>query len=177
MKKWKIIGIIAVALVIIVLSFAVGDQKTGETTTTTNTTLSNDPDTIMKNAQSESASVKASEKKEPNQIDVPDYLELKAGSEAKIILLARPTCGYCQIAEPILYNIAYEYDLEINYLNSDNFTEDDEVDFIKSDELFSKGYGTPYLFIVKDDAVLDSIEGMTDRAHYIEFFKHYGIIE
>ena len=73
----------------------------------------------MENAEKESESVKSNEIKELNNINVSDYLEFYAGEESKLVLVARPTCHYCQIAEPILQNIAYKYDLEINYLNTD----------------------------------------------------------
>ena len=49
------------------------------------------------------------------QIDINQYLEMYNGSEKQIILIARPTCHYCQIAEPILQNLVYEYKLNINY--------------------------------------------------------------
>lgn len=173
MKNWKIIGIIAVVLVVIVLSFVVGNKGDDYE----DMTLSNDPNTIMANAQSESSSISTSEMKEPNQIDVYQYLEYREASEATIILLARPTCGYCQIAEPIIKNVAYRYNLEINYLNTDNFTEEAQALFVQSDEEFSSGFGTPLLFIVKDGAIIDEVDGLTDRAHYIEFFRANGFIE
>ena len=60
MKNWKLIGIIAVVLVVIVLSFVVGNKGDDYE----DMTLSNDPNTIMANAQSESSSISTSEMKE-----------------------------------------------------------------------------------------------------------------
>ena len=172
MKLWQKIGIAVGVVVLIVLSFIVTNN--GDVNTPT---LSNDPETIINNAQEESALVKENEVKEPIQIDVDKYLEYKAGSEAKLILLARPTCGYCNIAEPIINNIAYEYAVEVNYLNTDEFTEESQVEFVQSDEAFSDGFGTPYLFVVKDGEIIDAVDGLTDHAHYIDFLQRNGFIE
>ena len=173
MKKWQIAGIVIVILVVIILSFTVGNKGTSNTSSGE---ISNDPQTVLNNAENESASIAANERKESTQIDVYTYLDYKAGSEAKIILLARPTCHYCQIAEPIIENVAYEYNLEINYLNTDNFTDETQSLFVQSDEAFQKGFGTPYLFIVKDGNIVDAVDGLTDRAHYVLFFTDNGFI-
>ena len=99
------------------------------------------------------------------------------GSEKQIILIARPTCHYCQIAEPILQNLIYEYKLNINYLNTDNFEENDQQTLINSDEKFSNGLGTPTLVVVGEGQIYDNVDGLTDKAHYKEFFKKNGYIK
>jgi len=170
-KVLTIVGIIII-VIIIVLSFIVGPNNKNDGISD----LSNDPQVIITNAQQESAAVKEEEKKEFAQIDVATYLDYYRGSELKIILLARPTCQYCQIAEPILQKIAKEYNLDIHYLNTDNFTDDSQADFVQSNEVFADGYGTPYLFLVKDGTIVDSVDGLTDRAHYISFFTVNGFI-
>ena len=157
-------GAIAV-LVLLILVFTIGgnDNSTNG--------LSDDPSVILANAEVESAAVKEEEMADFTEIDVNTYLSYYAGSEAKIILLARPTCHYCTIAEPILHKIAKDYNLEINYLNPDNFTEEDQTAFIYSDAEFNAGYGTPFLFIVRDNQMIDKVDGLTDTAHYIYFFQ------
>lgn len=174
--KLKIIGIIVIVMIVLVLASLVGG-KSKENTKTPTEGLSNDPEVILSNAQKESSAIKEEEKKEFVQIDVAKYLQYYSGSETKIILLARPTCSYCLIATPILQKIMKDYNIEINYLNTDNFTSEDQTAFVKSDESFSNGFGTPVLFIVKDNSIVDKVDGMTDTAHYIEFFKKNGYIE
>ncbi len=178
MNKYVKIGLIILAIVIVfILAFAVGSKDNNQTASTNpEQEIYEDGNTIIANAKQESASVKDSEKKDFTQIDVSTYLEYLNGSEAKIILLARPTCGYCQIAEPIIQNVAYEYNIDINYLNIDNFQGSDQTDFVKSSEEFSEGYGTPFLFIVKDGGIIDSVDGLTDKSHYIQFFTKNGYI-
>lgn len=173
-KKVLTIGGIVVLVVLLVLTMSIKPKEgAGEV----KKTVSNDPNVILSNAEKESAAVKEDEKGEFIQIDIDKYLEYYNGSEAKIILLARPTCHYCQIAEPIIQKLVKDYNLEVNYLNTDNFTEDTQATFVQSDEAFSEGFGTPYLFIVKDSSIVDSVDGLTDTAHYESFFSTNGFIE
>ena len=176
-KNKKILIIIGICLLggLLCLSFFVGN----DTNQPAVETLSEDPNEIIKNAQTQSANIKDSEKKDYKEIKMSDYLEYYAGSESKIILIGYPTCPFCQIAEPILKNLAYEYDLEINYLNTDNFTDEDEATLLQSDEYFreNEGFGTPLILIVKDNKILNKIDGLTDRGHYKKLFEEEGFIK
>lgn len=176
-KKTIIYVLIGAFIIILGFSFFVGtDKDTGKKNSNTYSELTEDPNKIFENAQKESASVKESEKKELNDINIDTYLEYYQGEENKIILIARPTCSYCQIAKPIIQNIAYEKAVEVFYLNTDNFKNDDETKLVKSNEFFSEGFGTPLLLVVKNNKIVDKIDGLTDKAHYIEFFKNNGFI-
>lgn len=178
MNNKKVLGIIAgvvVVIVILLACFVGGDKDTSKKSTAKE--LSNDPDVILANAQQESSAVKEEDKKEFEQIDVTKYLEYYSGSEGKLVLLARPTCSYCMIATPIIQSIMKEYNIEVSYLNTDNFTSDDQTAFVKSNEEFSTGFGTPMLLLVKENQIVDKIDGMTDSAHYIEFFQKNGYIK
>lgn len=177
-KNQKILICVLIAAFAIVLGIScfVGDSN-NNTKKSPDTTLSDDADTIMANAEKESQSIADSEKKELKEISVSDYLNYYKGEEHKIVLLARPTCGYCQIAEPIIQYVAYKNDLEINYVNTDGFSGDDEKNLIESDEYFSDGFGTPLLLVVGENKIIDKVDGLTDRAHYTEFFKNNGFIQ
>ena len=151
MNNKKVLGIIAgvvVVIVVILACFVGGEKETSKKPTAKE--LSNDPEV---------------------------YLEYYAGSEGKLVLLARPTCSYCKIATPIIQSIMKEYNIEVSYLNTDNFTSDDQAAFVKSNEEFSNGFGTPMLLLVKENKIVDKIDGMTDSAHYIEFFQKNGYIK
>lgn len=175
MNKGLKIGLIVVGVVILlVLIFILGSKNEGPTSPDG---LSNNPDVILANAEKESAEVTEDQMGDFVDVDVNTYLSYYAGSEAKVILLARPTCHYCTIAEPILHKLVKDYNLEINYLNPDNFTEEDQTNFVQSDEEFSEGFGTPFLFIVRDNQIVDKVDGLTDTAHYIYFFQVNGYIE
>lgn len=166
-----ILGIVLALILIIICSIVGTDSNNTKTDKATE-----DGQTIVTNAQKESEAVKDDEKKEFTQINVDKYLEYYAGEENKIVLVARPTCHYCQIAEPILQNISFKYNIEINYLNTDEFSDDDQTKFINSDDTFKDGFGTPFLLIVSNDKIVSSVNGLTDEAHYISFFKTNGFI-
>ena len=170
-KILVILGIVLAVILIIICSMVGTDSNNTKTDK-----VMEDGQTIVTNAQKESEAVKDDEKKEFTQINVDKYLEYYAGEENKIILVARPTCHYCQIAEPILQNISFKYNIEINYLNTDEFSDDDQTKFINSDDTFKDGFGTPFLLIVSNNKIVSSVNGLTDEAHYISFFKTNSFI-
>lgn len=170
-KILVILGIVLAVILIIICSMVGTDSNNTKTDK-----VVEDGQTIVTNAQKESEAVKDDEKKEFTQINVDKYLEYYAGEENKIILVARPTCHYCQIAEPILQNISFKYNIEINYLNTDEFSDDDQTKFINSDDTFKDGFGTPFLLIVSNNKIVSSVNGLTDEDHYISFFKTNGFI-
>jgi thiol-disulfide isomerase/thioredoxin len=165
-KTGTIILIVVLAIVcIIAMNITGGSEKTTSNTTSSST------------AEEESAAVKDSEKKDFVTIKIDKYLEYYKGSTNTIILIARPTCHYCQIAEPILHNVAYKYDLTINYLNTDDFSSDDETTLVNSDSYFKNGFGTPLLLIVSNSKIVDKVEGLTTSEAYTSFFKTNGFIK
>lgn len=170
-KILVILGIVLAVILIIICSMVGTDSNNTKTDK-----VVEDGQTIVTNAQKESEAVKDDEKKEFTQINVDKYLEYYAGEENKIILVARPTCHYCQIAEPILQNISFKYNIEINYLNTDEFSDDDQTKFVNSDDTFKDGFGTPFLLIVSNNKIVSSVNGLTDEDHYISFFKTNGFI-
>ena len=174
-KKKVFISVGIILAVILLIACSTIREKTGTSNDLNNT--SNDASTIVANAQKESNAVKDSEKKDFTQIDVDKYLDYYKGEENTLILIARPTCHYCQIAEPIIQNIAYKYDININYLNTDEFKDDDQEKLVNSDDTFTNGFGTPLLLVVSNNKIVDSVDGLTDNAHYTEFFKKYGYIK
>jgi len=167
------IGImIGLLIILIIISCFVGDKKES-TENNSNETAAQE---IIANAQKEKDSIKEEEKKELLEIKVDEYLELYKESDKQIVLIARPTCSYCQIAEPIIQNIAYENNLDIKYLNTDNFSENDGKNLIESNEYFTEGFGTPTLLVVGEEKIIDVVDGLTDKAHYEEFFEKNGFI-
>ena len=175
MEKFKkllpVIGI-GVAGILIVICCFVGDKEVTKTTSK----LTDDVDQILTNAQKESSQVEDDDEKDFESINVDKYLEYYNGSEDKIIFIGRPTCSYCQVAEPIVKKINKDYDLNIYYLNTDDFVDDDEGNFVSSDEFLKDGYGTPMLFIVSNGKIVDKVDGLSDTAHYLDFLKKNNFI-
>ena len=170
----KAIIIITVILLVILVGAVILLGRDGSSAK-----LSDDPEEVMNNLQMESAAVADDEKGEFGaQINLEQYLELynKEG-EYSAVLVARPTCGYCELVTPVIQKIIKDYSIYISYLNTDDFSEDDMGNFIRSDALFEEGFGTPMLLVVGNEEILDSIDGATDTAHYIDFLKKYKFIK
>lgn len=184
MKRETIDKIKNATIVVLVLVIVFGasyftselQDSNDNSTTTTNSTnnSSNSSDTT-----STSSDIPEDEQGDLNEIDIDEYLDLKEGSKASIIYVARPTCHYCQEMEPIVRNIVYEYGVTVNYLNTDELDDDGQAKFVKSDDYFDEkgGYGTPMLIIVKDDKFVDVLEGLSDKDTVVKFFKDNGLID
>ena len=112
------------------------------------------------------------------EVSLEEYLELLKSSEKQIILIARPTCYYCQQFTPILKQAKEEMNLKINYVNTDNLTQDDWSTFQNSlDYLKNEEWGTPLVLIVKDGKLLDQNNGYVELNDIKEFFKNNGLGE
>ncbi len=133
----------------------------------------------MTDVGAESSSISEDEMKDLKEISVDDYLSLKESDEKySVIYIGRPTCSHCTVQLPIMKHMAYKYNIEINYLNTDNFDSEgkDATKLQKSDDYFSEGWGTPLVLIVKDDEIVEYSEGETSIARLTELFKKYEII-
>lgn len=172
-NKKKII--ISIVIGILVIGLFVSTMFIGEKEYQSIT--SEDPSIIMQNAENESQSISNREMKELKEINVTTYLEYYKSSDTNIVFLGRPTCPYCEIAKPIISKLAKDYKFDVSYLNTDNFSEDDNVHFVSHNELFSDGYSTPMILIVSNNQIVYYFEGLTDTAHYIDFFKSIGLIK
>ena len=185
-KKKKIIIGCAVAVVVVLVcalcyfaSSAVTAKEGDNYTESSNSNESSETDTMdmTTKAQQESEAVPEDEQKDFDDIDVDEYLDLYDGDENSIVLLSRPTCGYCQIAEPILHHIAYQYDLTIYHINTDEMNDEDSDNLINSDDFFSDGFGTPLLLVVSNGEIVDMVSGLVDTDSYVSFFTENGFIK
>lgn len=174
-KKVNIIIAIVACIVVIGCFFATSNiKKEGTGLPNTNSNV----DEVTARAEKESAAVKDDEKKEFAVAEnVDHYLNLyNATDKKRLVLVASPNCGYCQIATPIIQNIAFEHDIKIYYLDSSKFDGDAQAKFIASNEAFASGFGTPMLLLVSDGKIHDSVDGLVDRAGYVAFFTKHGYI-
>lgn len=175
------VGVILVCALCYFASSAVsakaGDNYSESDNSNSSTTSSSSASDMTSRAQEESANVPDDEQKDFNDIDIDEYLDLYDGSEDSIVLFSRPTCGYCQIAEPILHHIAYQYKLTINHVNTDEMPSSDETKLVESDDYFSDGFGTPLLVVVSNGEIVDMVSGLVDTENYVKFFTKHGFID
>ncbi len=113
-----------------------------------------------------------------NEVTLDEYLELINRSEKSIILVARPTCSYCELFTPILKQAMEDMNLTINYINTDDFSDDDWTTFSNSlAYLNSEEWGTPLTLIVQDGEVVAENNGYVELDTIKEFFTNNGFGE
>ena len=113
-----------------------------------------------------------------NEVTLKEYLALVNGSEKSIVLVARPTCSYCELFTPVLKKAAEDMNLTINYVNTDNFSDDDWNTFNSSlDYLTNTEWGTPLTLIVQNGNSIAENNGYVELDSIKEFFKNNGFGE
>lgn len=124
----------------------------------------------------ESSDIPEEEMGELTSIDISKYLELKEGDSYSVIYIGRPTCSHCQVQLPIMKHLVYKYGVTVNYLNTDDLDEDGISKLQESDDYFKEGWGTPLVLIVKDDEIVDKIEGESSIDDTASLLKKYDLI-
>lgn len=170
-KNNKVFVVISVFVVILVclISFLAGSKKDKVET-------SDDSNTLFDKIKKESEVITDNIKKDFTRISVDDYLNYYHGSEDTLILVGRSGCNYCHVAEPIIQNIMFVYDIDIKYLSTDDFTEETEDKFMSSDSELNS-FSTPLLMVVSNDKIKDKKDELTDTNGYLTFLINNGFIE
>ncbi len=110
-------------------------------------------------------------------IDYDKYNELINSSTKQLIVIGQSGCEGCTKAKPILYDIASEYGVKINYLNATSLDEETATNFQSSLDYFTEnGISTPLMLVVSNKKVEDALVGSADKNTYIEFLKKNSFI-
>ena len=110
-----------------------------------------------------------------NELSLDEYLEVIHKDEKSIILVARPTCPYCEKFSPILKEAMDDMNLTINYIDTDKFSNEDWTTFSESlAYLNSEEWGTPLILIVQNGEVIAENNGYVDLSTIKSFFKANG---
>lgn len=113
-----------------------------------------------------------------NELSLSEYLELIKEDEKNIILVARPTCAYCEEFSPILKQAMDDMDLTINYVDTDKFSNDDWDTFYASLSYLNENeWGTPLTLIVQNGEVVDANNGYVELDDIKTFFTDNGLGE
>lgn len=164
----KALGITSIVLLVaLVIGASVGvshmDKTKSDNKTTTTESSSDSRQTALEQAGF-------------NKVSIDEYLNLIKSSDKQIILIARPTCGYCEKFTPILKQAMEDMNLTINYVNTDNFSSDDWSKFQNSfDYLASNEWGTPLTLIVQNGEIVDKNNGYVELDAIKEFFTKNGL--
>lgn len=112
-----------------------------------------------------------------NEITYSNYLEKIDSNEPFLVVIVKDGCGYCEMYEPILKEVADEYNLPINYINLTNLSEGDYNDLAQSNAYLKKNqWGTPTTLFMLGDSVIDSIGGYVDKDKFVDFVKENFVV-
>lgn len=115
--------------------------------------------------------------KELTEITYTTFKEKVNGSEKTVVMVGRPDCSWCQKIKPILEKINGKYSLDIQYLNVNNFTQEEYQDYLTIDtQSASQGLGTPMTFIVSEGKIQARLDGYVEQDELETFLKDNGII-
>lgn len=113
-----------------------------------------------------------------NEVTIDEYLSLIKESEKNVILVARPTCSFCEKFTPILKKAMDELKIKVNYIDTDKFSEEDWESFNNSFSFFTTTeWGTPLVLITQNGELIAENQGYTELDGIKTFFKNNGIGE
>ena len=112
-----------------------------------------------------------------NEITYSNYLEKIDSNEPFLVDIVKDGCGYCEMYEPILKEVADEYNLPINYINLTNLSEEEYNNLAQSNAYLKKNqWGTPTTLFMLGDSVIDSIGGYVDKDKFVDFVKENFVV-
>lgn len=114
-----------------------------------------------------------------NEISESEYMEIIKEDGISIIYVARPTCSYCQMFEPVLTEVLKEYKIGVEYIDiSAISTQDEWNEFYNSNEFLSSGeWGTPTLMIYKNKELYKVNAGYVDKDTLVNFLVENELIK
>lgn len=113
-----------------------------------------------------------------NEISYSDYLEKIDSEEPFLVAIVKDGCGYCEMYEPILKEVAEEYSMPINYINLTHLTEEEYNDLANSNSYLKKNqWGTPTTLFMYGTTVVDSIGGYVEKDALVKFVEENFKVE
>lgn len=120
-----------------------------------------------------------------NFIEYEAYEELIKDGNPHVIVIGQTTCSHCIAIKPALNSIAGDYDLVINYININTFTQEQydsfsdslkEIEYNDPDFVNDGSFGTPLILIIKDNKVSSYIAGERSKSQLVREFTKSGLI-
>ncbi len=118
------------------------------------------------------------EQKELVSISLEELKDAIHNQEKKFVMIGREGCGWCQYQKPILKSIAYKYDIDIYYFNTDNLTTSDAWNEFSSLHPDLQSFGTPAFAIVNNGAI-EKVDknGARGTDAILSLLKENGFVE
>ena len=105
-------------------------------------------------------------------ISYTEYEELMNSNKPFLMIIIQDGCGYCQMYEPVVEEVANELGIPVNYLNLTNLSSEESSKLSKSNSYLKKNqWGTPTTLFMVGDKVIDSIGQYVDKDAFVSFVK------
>ena len=111
-------------------------------------------------------------KDEYTEITYSEYEEKMHTEAPFLVVIVRDGCGYCEMYEPVVEEVANELGIPVNYLNLTNLSSEESNKLSKSNSYLKKNqWGTPTTLFMVGDKVIDSIGQYVDKDTFVSFVK------
>ncbi len=112
------------------------------------------------------------------EITYAEYEEKVQNNEAFLVIIVRDGCGYCEMYEPIVEEVADEYKLPIYYINLTHLTSEESASLSTSNSYLKRNdWGTPTTLFMYGKNVVDSISGYVEKDDFVSFVKENFKVE
>ena len=118
-----------------------------------------------------------------------EYKKTINSDKVVMSVFGRNSCSWCNKFKPVYNALAYKYDIDIYYFDSDSYDEKDYKKIINigltipskcssdgQEFKLSDGFGTPLTIFTKNGDVVDCLSGYVARASLVEKLKSNGMI-
>ena len=124
----------------------------------------------------------------PEKID--DIINLINRKKYTVTVLSKKDCSYCTLYQPVINNIVKNYNVDIYYLDINDYSEEDikkfkNLDLEVKDECTTSGIATtikssiqyPLVLITKNGKSVDCLLGYQSESEVLELLSKYNIIK
>ena len=105
-------------------------------------------------------------------ISYTEYEELINSNKPFLMVIIQDGCGYCQMYEPVVEEVADELGISVNYLNLTNLSSEEGTKLSESNSYLKKNqWGTPTTLFMVGDKVIDSIDQYVEKDDFVDFVE------
>lgn len=105
-------------------------------------------------------------------ISYTEYEDLMNSNKPFLMVIIQDGCGYCEMYEPVVEEVANELGIPVNYLNLTNLSSEESNKLSKSNSYLKKNqWGTPTTLFMVGNKVIDSIGQYVEKDDFVSFVK------
>ena len=114
------------------------------------------------------------------QLSYDEYVEKIEDDEKFVLIVERATCSHCVSYMPVVKKFARSKNVNIYYVDTDTFSEEDWENFEETNSFFieknesEEGWGTPTTLFLDGNEAVDHIVGQTTSNVLEDYFEKYN---